>query len=218
MNLTSEYYNELYHYGVKGMKWGVRRYQNKDGSLTAVGRKRLSRDIKKKYKRDYDSAQPLKTSDSYKKLVKSSIDKCITDDDRARITSAKNKYKAIEKDKLAAENELFNIAEKHAINNIKARGEDIDSYSPRDREKVIEWDIWDSGWNKAVKDRPDLQKTIDKADSLYDDYINESRRATDKILGKYGDQKLVNIGGYKQSINDSVSYIMRDMAEKDWKN
>lgn len=25
---------ELYHYGVKGMKWGVRRYQNKDGSYT----------------------------------------------------------------------------------------------------------------------------------------------------------------------------------------
>lgn len=29
------------HYGVKGMKWGVRRYQNKDGSLTPEGRKRL---------------------------------------------------------------------------------------------------------------------------------------------------------------------------------
>lgn len=30
---------ELYHYGVKGMKWGVRRYQNKDGSYTAAGKK-----------------------------------------------------------------------------------------------------------------------------------------------------------------------------------
>lgn len=33
---------ELYHYGVKGMRWGVRRYQNKDGSLTPAGEKRLT--------------------------------------------------------------------------------------------------------------------------------------------------------------------------------
>lgn len=32
---------ELYHYGVKGMKWGVRRYQNADGSLTEAGKKKV---------------------------------------------------------------------------------------------------------------------------------------------------------------------------------
>lgn len=31
-------YTELYHHGIKGQKWGVRRYQNSDGSLTAEGR------------------------------------------------------------------------------------------------------------------------------------------------------------------------------------
>ena len=34
--------NELYHYGIKGMRWGIRRYQNKDGSLTPAGEKRLA--------------------------------------------------------------------------------------------------------------------------------------------------------------------------------
>ena len=38
--LTEKYYNELYHHGVVGMKWGVRRYQNKDGSLTNAGKRR----------------------------------------------------------------------------------------------------------------------------------------------------------------------------------
>ena len=53
--------NELYHFGTKGMRWGVRRYQNKDGSLTKLGKRRrdkeynkLSEKKKKNYKEDPD--------------------------------------------------------------------------------------------------------------------------------------------------------------------
>ena len=52
----------LVHYGVKGMRWGVRRYRNKDGTLTPAGKKRYDQDIRdnasKKKENRIDTSNP----------------------------------------------------------------------------------------------------------------------------------------------------------------
>lgn len=52
--------NELKHFGIKGMHWGVRRYQNKDGSLTPAGEKRYAGQLEKYEARKKEIARKMK--------------------------------------------------------------------------------------------------------------------------------------------------------------
>jgi len=40
--LNSEWNKDIHHFGILGQKWGIRRFQNPDGTLTAEGKKRYS--------------------------------------------------------------------------------------------------------------------------------------------------------------------------------
>ena len=67
-----DYPNELYHFGIKGMKLGVRRYQNKDGTLTPKGRARASKQYKKYMGKAVDKVE---TSDNWLKGYNRAADK-----------------------------------------------------------------------------------------------------------------------------------------------
>ena len=58
-------YNDcLWHWGIKGQKWGVRRYQNQDGTLTAEGKKRYQQDDHPDYTRAHEKKSVRELSDA----------------------------------------------------------------------------------------------------------------------------------------------------------
>lgn len=66
------YQAELYHHGIKGQKWGIRRYQNPDGMLTAAGQKKYGAQYKKAmiaYQVDRNKVKNKIYIDSYNKTA-----------------------------------------------------------------------------------------------------------------------------------------------------
>lgn len=93
--------NELYHHGIKGQKWGVRRYQNYDGTYTKKGLERYNNANK-----DFWNAQyALTTAKKQRRLVKKTMPKSTAEEKAARkkeIARLKGEAKQARLDKRAA--------------------------------------------------------------------------------------------------------------------
>ena len=66
--------NELYHHGIKGQRWGVRRYQNEDGTLTDYAKKlsktKIVKNINKKLESNTDHVEKLSKTKTVKNINK----------------------------------------------------------------------------------------------------------------------------------------------------
>ena len=212
------FYNsdELIHYGIKGMKWGVRRYQNKDGSLTEAGKKRLYKQTKRVYEHGDSEHEHLRMQ--YNKLIRG-MHKSLKDSrvayekadylskDFQNDPSTKRKYltKAYERyfkkyDLLDDDNAIRKAAETEA-----SSGEDIfDSFR-------------DSAFRLYIKDKGiDPNAYQKKVRNAYNDYIRECKRYVNTQLGEMGNMPVKDYGYYQEKYNHAVTNALVRSADWDW--
>ena len=161
--------NELYHHGVKGQKWGVRRFQNKDGSLTLAGKKRALK-MQNKYtelsndKRYRDKHGNLTYAGRKKELKMKEKYSELTGKELRRFTPRTNKSTA---DKSQSISEMTNAEIQAKIDRIRLENT-LKSLTPSQT----------SRGEKFINDLKDtaLSMIKDKGTRLIGDYIDKQLR------------------------------------------
>ena len=124
------YSSYLAHHGIKGQKWGVRRYQNKDGSLTAAGKKRLlAKEASNYYKKEANKRKQSGTARIHE------IDREIDDIFMSGKANKVNKIPGDDIDALLRET----AAIESSFRTLEARSKEIDKMSKRGEQYIQEY-------------------------------------------------------------------------------
>lgn len=195
--------DELEHHGIPGMKWGIRRYQNKDGTLTAKGKKRYSAEMEKLKEREQVLKNKQKTQAKMDKLAakKKELDELET--------TTKPVVKKLKKVAGKEEPEPMTNAELRAkIERIKLEQE-LASLSPKKQ-----------SFGKKLVEQTLIPAALEAGKGVLKDFISEKASS---LLGLNKDdledsykalKKEADIAKLKSTIADSEMKVRKNEQEK----
>lgn len=172
--------NELYHYGIKGMKWGIRRYQNKDGSLTNAGKKRLAKNVQKsaKGKTRSDAYNALKSEGHIQDAIKAT--RKLHHEYSSLADKADRDYESQYK---KAHEKAKRYIDKHWNDGTYP---DYAKKEPGNRY----YDTWMEGLEDEFYQQSPAKASMKAAEAAWDRYHAQLTQTVDSLVGQYGNRKV----------------------------
>lgn len=213
--LVSE--DEFMHYGVKGMKWGIRRYQNADGSLTNAGKKRL---LKAQSSMDMAKARHavrVRKDKLFEEQMKSNpMDYALVADDYYKRKAKKDKKYQKSIDRMNRRNERKGI---DLNKKVKLQINDSDSAVTKRVKKDFNSMNEDQFRNKYHADKLTYYNRVSKYGDPYKHRVNSKSYKALKAYGKSSVGKVLNNATYEManhSINKGAVKRIRKRQVNKW--